>query len=130
MARHIEAPVHLELPEGERYELHPNARDLKGYLRPEHVPHLKPGIAAIKVRVTHGESGYQVSLAPDELELLLRRARLEAESQVEHAPQPKAMLDPSRGQGTRDPETHRLGPNVDHRPDPGHRGQHRLQRKP
>ena len=57
-------PVVLELPTGDRYHLHPRPADLEGYLAPERVPHLQPGIAPIKVQVTHGAAGYVVTLAP------------------------------------------------------------------
>jgi hypothetical protein len=122
-------PVVLELPNGDRYHLHPRPAEFEGYLAPERVPHLKAGIAPITVQVTHGEAGYTVTLAPDELETLLRRARLETETLRERPPRPAAAHDPMRGQGQRDPEAHRLGPNVDAPPDPRHRGAKRLRRK-
>jgi hypothetical protein len=117
-----EQPVVLELPSGDRYHLHPRPADLEGFLAPQHVPHLEPGIAPITVRVTHGPAGYTVSLAPDELEGLLRRARLEGEALHERPPRPEPAHDPGRGQGQRDPDARRLGPNADGAPDPGHRG--------
>jgi len=120
----------LQLPTGDRYHLHPRPADLEGYLAPDRVPHLKSGSAPILVRVTHGEAGYSVALAPDELKTLLRRARLEAEALEEHPPEPARPRDPSRGQGQRDPDARRLGPNADHPPDPGHRGPRRRRRKP
>jgi hypothetical protein len=123
-------PVMLELPSGDRYHLHPRQADLEGYLAPDRVPHVKPGIAPIKVQVAHGEAGYLVSLAPDELETLLRRARLEVEALAERPPRPAASHDPARGQGQRDPQARRLGPNADRSPDPGHRGPTRRRRKP
>ncbi len=125
----IEQPVVLELPTGDRYHLHPRPADLEGFLAPERVPHLQPGIAPIKVRVTHGPAGYVVSLAPDELEALLRRARLEGEALRERPPRPEAAHDPGRGQGQRDPDARRLGPNADSAPDPGHRGPKRVRRQ-
>ena len=123
-------PPILELPNGDRYHLHPRPADLEGYLAPEHVPHLEPGVEPVRVRVIRGESGHTIALAPDELEALLREARLETEQLTEHPPVPKAAPDPTRGRGLRDPEAHRLGPNVDHAPDPGHRGTSRSRRKP
>jgi hypothetical protein len=123
-------PAVLELPTGERYHIHPRPADLEGYLAPERVPHLKPGIAPIKVQVTHGAAGYMVTLAPDELEALLRRAQLQAHAPAERPPRPAAAHDPTRGQGQRDPEAHRLGPNADGSPDSGHRGPKPLRRKP
>jgi hypothetical protein len=123
-------PVILELPTGDRYHIHPRPAEFEGYLAPERVPHLRPGIAPIKVRVTHGPAGYVVTLAPDELEALLRRAQLEADVLAQRPPRPAAEPDPARGQGQRDAEAHRLGPNADRAPDPGHRGPRPLRRKP
>jgi len=132
--RPVHAPaeplVRLELPNGDRYHLHPRPADLEGYLSPEHVPHLRPGATAIKVRVERADAGYSITLAPDELQALLRRARLETEELVRHPPEPAPLHDPVRGRGQRDPEAHRLGPNADHAPDPGHRGTRRRRRKP
>ncbi len=122
--------VVLELPTGDRYHLRPRPAELEGYLAPERVPHLKPGIAPIKVQVTHGAAGYVVTLAPDELEALLRHAQLEADALAERPPRPAAENDPARGQGQRDARAHRLGPNADHSPDSGHRGSNPLRRKP
>ena len=124
-----EQPVVLELPNGDRYHLHPRPAEFEGYLAPERVPHLKPGIAPIRVQVTHGAAGYTVTLAPDELKTLLRRARLENEALRQRPPRPAAAHDPARGQGQRDPEAHRLGPNADAPPDPGHRGPKRVRRQ-
>ena len=126
----FEQPVVLELPAGDRYQLHPRPAEFEGYLAPERVPHLKPGITPIKVRVTRGAAGYTVSLAPDELETLLRRARLETEALNQRPARPAAEHDPDRGQGRRDPDAHRLGPNTESSPDPGHRGPRPLRRKP
>lgn len=123
-------PVILELPTGDRYHIHPRPAEFEGYLAPDRVPHLRPGIAPIKVRVTHGPAGYVVTLAPDELEALLRRARLETDVLAQRPPRPAAEPDPARGQGQRDAEAHRLGPNADRAPDPGHRGPRPLRRKP
>ena len=114
-------PVVLELPNGDRYHLHPRPADLEGYLAPDHVPHLEPGIAPIRVRVTQAETGYTVALAPDEVQ----EATL-----VQHPPVPARPPDPDRGRGQRDPDARRLGPNADHSPDPGHRGTRRRRRKP
>lgn len=72
----VEESVVLELPNGDRYHLHPQPAEFEGYLAPQRVPHLTPGIAPIKVQVTHGAAGYWVTLAPDELETLLRRAQI------------------------------------------------------
>lgn len=83
-------PVILELPTGDRYHIHPRPAEFEGYLAPERVPHLRPGIAPIKVRVTHGPAGYLVTLAPDELEALLRRAQLEADVLAQRPPRPAA----------------------------------------
>lgn len=123
-------PVMLELPTGDRYHLHPRPADLEGYFAPERIPHLKPGIAPIRVQVTHGEAGYVVSLAPDELEALLRHAQLEADALAQRPPRPAAEHDPARGQGQRDAQARRLGPNADRSPDSGHRGPNPLRRKP
>jgi hypothetical protein len=123
-------PVVLELPTGDRYHLQPRPADLEGYLAPERVPHLQLGIAPIKVQVTHGAAGYVVTLAPDELKALLRRAQLEADALAQRPPRPATAHDPARGQGQRDAQAHRLGPNADHSPDPGHRGPNPLRRKP
>jgi hypothetical protein len=122
--------VMLELPSGDRYRLRPRPADLEGHLAPDRVPHLKPGIAPIKVQVTQGEAGYLVSLAPDELGTLLRRARLEVEALAERPPRPAAAHAPAAGQGQRDPQARRLGPNAGQSPDPGHRGPRRLRRRP
>jgi hypothetical protein len=122
--------VMLELPSGDRYHLYPRQADVEGYLACDRVLHLKPGIAPIKVQVTHGKAGYLVSLAPEELETLLRRARLEVEALAGPPPRPAASHDPARGQGQRDSQARRLGPNADRAPDPGHRGPRRLRRKP
>jgi hypothetical protein len=120
----------IELPNGDRYHVHPGPADLEGYLAPEHVPHLEAGVIPIQVRVTRAGAGYSVNLAPDELDSLLRRARLEVLGQEEHPPEPARPRDPARGVGQRDPDAHRLGPNVAAAPDPGHRGTHRRRRKP
>jgi hypothetical protein len=122
--------VVLELPTGDRYHLHPRPADVEGYLAPERVPHLKAGISPIKVQVARGATGYTVTLAPDELEALLRHAQLEVEALAERPPRPAAEHDPARGQGQRDARAHRLGPNADRSPDPGHRGPSPLRRKP
>jgi hypothetical protein len=119
----------LELPSGDRYHLHPRPADFEGFLAPERVPHLEPGMAPIKVQVTHGPAGYTVSLSPDELEGLLRRARLEVEALGERPPRPEAAHDPGRGQGQRDSQARRLGPNADTAPDPGHRGPKPIRRQ-
>jgi hypothetical protein len=122
-------PPVLELPSGDRYHLHPRPADLEGYLAPDRVPHLEPGIEPVRVRVTRGSSGYTVALAPDELTALLRDARRETEALKEHPPVPEPVQDPTRGRGQRDPAAHRLGPNVDHAPDPGHQGTTARRRK-
>jgi hypothetical protein len=122
------AKVTLELPSGDRYHLHPRPADLEGYLAPERVPHLTVGISPVKVQVEHGAATYLVSLAPDELEVLLRRARLETKALAERPPRPTPSPNPPRGRGRRDPRARRLGPNADHSPDPEHRGPER--RKP
>jgi hypothetical protein len=125
-----EEPVVLELPSGDRYRLHPRPAEFEGYLAPQRVPHLTPGIAPIKVQVTHGAAGYWVMLAPDELETLLRRAQLETEALRQRPRRPAAAQDPARGQGQRDAQAHRLGPNANGAPDSGHRGAKPLRRKP
>jgi hypothetical protein len=117
-----EQPVVLELPNGDRYHLHPRPAEFEGYLAPERIPHLTPGVAPVKVRATHGEAGYWVSLGPDELETLLRRAQLETEVLGQRPPRPRAEPAPTRGRGQRDARARRRGPNVDRAPDPGHRG--------
>ena len=122
-------PPVLELPSGDRYHLHPRPADLEGYLAPDHVPHLKPGVEPVRVRVARGSSGYTVALAPDELAALLRNARRESEALKEHPPVPEPETDPARGRGQRDPAAHRLGPNADHAPDPGHQGTTARRRK-
>ena len=122
-------PPVLELPSGDRYHLHPRTADIEGYLAPDRVPRLEPGIEPLRVKVTRGESGYAVSLAPDELQELLRHARLETEALKEHPPRPEPVPDPTQGRGQRDPAAHRLGPNVAEAPDPGHRGTAARRRK-
>jgi hypothetical protein len=124
-----EAPVRLELPNGDRYHLHPRLADLEGYLAPERAPHLEPGITPVKVHVTRAGAVYTVTLAPGELETLLQHARRETAELTELPLAPLQPHDPTRGRGQRDPEARRLGPNVESAPDPGHRGTHRQRRK-
>ena len=123
-----EAALRLELPNGERYHIHPRPADLEGYLAPERVPHLGPGVAPVEVQVTREGAAYTVRLAPSELEILLQRAEAEVGRLTEHPPLPPEPHDPNRGRGQRDPAARRLGPNVGDAPDPGHKGVHR--RKP
>jgi hypothetical protein len=123
-------PPVLELPNGDRYHLHPRRADIEGYLAPDRIPRVEPGIEPVRVTISRGESGYTVALAPDDLEELLRNARLETESLSEHPPGlPEAVREPTRGRGQRDPAAHRLGPNVAEAPDPGHRGTTARRRK-
>lgn len=125
-------PVRIELPNGDRYHLHPRPADLEGFLAPEREPHLAPGITPVRILVHPiDHAAYAVSLAPDELEELLRRAdREKAELAGQPPPRPLPEEEPAPGRGQRDPEAHRLGPNVAEPPDPGHRGAHRLRRRP
>ena len=124
-----ELPVILELPDASRYEMGRRSRKLDKYLDGDHVPRLKPGVAAVRVNVSRGARGYVVSLAPGELETLLRHANPVFEPQAKRPPRSPAESNPPRGEGLHDPAAHRLGPNVDHRPDPGHRGTDPLRRK-
>lgn len=118
-------PVRLELPNGNRYHLHPRPADLEGYLAPDRTPHVGGGITPTKVQVTRAGAVYAVTLAPDELGTLLQRARREVTDLAERPPAPTEPKDPTRGRGQRDPEARRLGPNADSAPDPGHRRTHR-----
>lgn len=120
-----EVPIRLELPSGDRYHLHPRQADLQGWLAPERAPRLRPGVTPVQVRVTGSGPAYTVTLAPDELDEILRRAEREIATLAEHTPAPPEPRDPTRGRGQRDPEARRLGPNVASPPDPGHRGTHR-----
>jgi hypothetical protein len=122
-------PPVLELPNGDRYHLHPRTSDIEGYIAPDRIPRLEAGIEPVRVTIIRGESGYTVALAPDELEELLRNARLEREALSEHPPLPEPVREPTRGRGQRDPAAHRLGPNVAEAPDPGHRGTRARRRK-
>lgn len=124
------APVRLELPNGDRYHLHPRAADLEGWLDPARVPHLGPGISPVRVRVHTTDSGtYVVSLAPGELDELLARARHDLAQLADLPAEPPEPEQPARGRGQLDPESRRLGPNVAEPPDPGHRGGHRRKRR-
>lgn len=120
-----EQPVRLELPNGNRYHLHPRTADLEGYLAPNRTPHVEAGITLTRVQVTRAGAVYTVTLAPDELGTLLQRARRETADLTDRPPAPSEPKDPTRGRGQRDPEARRLGPNADSAPDPGHRGTHR-----
>jgi len=124
------SPMLLELPNGDRYRIHPRPADLEGYLEPDRVPRLQAGITPVQVRVTRAGAGYTVTLAPDELQILLRRAHREIEGLIETPSLAPSPRDPTEGRGQRDPEARRLGPNVSNPPDPGHRGTHRHRRKP
>jgi len=129
-AVHLPPPPPVpQLPSGDRYHLHPRAADLEGYIAPARVPRLQPGIEPVRVNIVRGEAGYTIALAPDELEELLREARLETAALSEHPPLPEPLREPTRGRGQRDPAAHRLGPNVADAPDPGHRGPTARRRK-
>ena len=39
----------LELPSGDRYHLHPRTADIEGYLAPDRVPRLQPGLEPVRV---------------------------------------------------------------------------------
>jgi hypothetical protein len=55
-AVHLPPPQPV-LPSGDRYHLHPRTADIEGYLPPDRVPRLQPGLEPVRVGITRGESG-------------------------------------------------------------------------
>jgi hypothetical protein len=90
------SPVLLELPNGDRYRIHPRPADLEGYLEPDRVPRLPAGSRTHRVRVTPAGAGYTVTLAPDELQALLQRAQREVEGLIETPSCRRARATPPR----------------------------------
>ena len=114
-------PVVLRVPGGAQYHLELGSEELAGWLEPGRRAPLEPG-PALEVEMLHAGKRYTIPVGAGELAHLLSRATLEREHLSGH-PEPRPVPNPARGRGLRDPDAHRLGPNVDRAPDPGHRGQ-------
>jgi hypothetical protein len=114
-------PILLRVPGGAQYHLDASRDDLADWRAPgRHAPpHSGP---PLEVEVVRGGERYAIPVGPGELAHLLSRATLAADHAAGLPDQPPPVANPARGRGLRDPEAHRLGPNVDRAPDPGHKG--------
>jgi hypothetical protein len=121
-------PIVLRVPSGAQYHLDLSSDDLAGWLAPGRKPPLEPGLA-LEVEVIRGGRRYAIRVGAGELAHLLSQATLQREHTTGHPEQPRPVANPSRGRGLRDPDAHRLGPNVDRALDPGRRG-HKRRRTP
>lgn len=117
-------PVVVRVPSGAQYHLELSSDDLARWLAPGRKAPAEPG-PALEVEVTRRGGRYTIPVGAGELAHLLSQATLEREHATGHAEQPRPVANPSRGRGLRDPDAHRLGPNVDRTRDPGRRGHKR-----
>jgi len=114
-------PIVLRLPSGAQYRLDLSSDELARWLAPGRTAPLETG-PPLEVEVTHRGERHAIPVSAAELRRLLSRCTLEADHAAGHPERPWPVANPLRGRGLRDPDAHRLGPNVDRAPDPGHRG--------
>lgn len=117
-------PVVLHLPSGAQYHLDVDSDELAARLAPGRKAPDEPG-PPVELEIIHRGGRYTIPVGAKELADLLSQATLEADHVAGRGKQPKAIPDPSRGRGMRDPEAHRLGPNPGRAQNAEHRGQRR-----